>query len=194
MTVGVTLVSAVRLRPGTEEAHRRLHDEAVGHASHRGGLLRAELVPAIPGVQPETVALLTFEDRPALDRWLAAEERATALDAMAGLVDGDRTVTVVSDFAGWFADPAHQRPARWKQALVVFAALVPVALVGALAREHLLPDLPLAAAVLLTSAWNVIVLTWVAMPLLTRTLQEWLAGSPPVANSAAWRGSSGGVS
>jgi antibiotic biosynthesis monooxygenase (ABM) superfamily enzyme len=172
---GVTLVSAVRLRPGTEKDHRRLHDEAVEQARALGGLLRAELVPAIPGVQPETVALLTYEDRRALDRWLAADERTRALKEMEALCEGERTLTVLGDFAGWFSGPNSAHPRHWKQALVVFAGLVPVALLGAFAREQLAPDLPLAVSVALVSAWNVVLLTWVVMPTLTRALRGWLS-------------------
>jgi antibiotic biosynthesis monooxygenase (ABM) superfamily enzyme len=120
------------------------------------------------------VALLTFEDRDALDRWLGADKRATALDAMAELAEGERTLTVLGDFAGWFSGPAPH-PRRWKQALVVLAALIPVALLAALARRQLAPELPLALSVMLTSAWNVALLTWVVMPGLTRGLDGWLS-------------------
>jgi hypothetical protein len=58
--VGVTLVSSVRLRPGAALAHQVLQDRAVAEARRLGGLARAELIPAIEDVQPETVALMTF--------------------------------------------------------------------------------------------------------------------------------------
>ncbi|HEY3187205.1 MAG TPA: hypothetical protein VGJ70_07005 [Solirubrobacteraceae bacterium] len=170
----MTLVSAVRLRPGTEAAHRSLHDAAVTRARQLGGLLHDELVPAIPGVQPETVALLRFEDRASLDRWLRAAERHAALGEMAKLVEGQRTITVLGGFGGWFST-ASSEPRRWKQAAVVLAALVPVALAVTAARELMFPGLPLVAAVAATSAANVAVLTWLAMPVLTRRLEGWLS-------------------
>ena len=171
---GVTLVSAVRLRPGTEAAHRSLHDAAVTRARALGGLLSQELVPAIHAVQPETVALLRFTDRAALDRWLSAADRHAALDEMAKLADGERTITVLGGFAGWFSG-ASSEPRRWKQAAIVLAALVPVALAFSAAREFVLPGLPLVPAVAATSAANVVVLTWIAMPVLTRRLEGWLS-------------------
>jgi antibiotic biosynthesis monooxygenase (ABM) superfamily enzyme len=170
---GVTLVSAVRLRPGTERAHRSLHDAAVRSARRIGGLISDDLVPAIPGVQPQTVALLRFEDRAALDRWLEAEERRAALDRMAELAEEERTITVLGGFGGWFPAGTAE-PRRWKQAAVVLAALVPVSLAVTVAREAALPGLPTAAAVAVTSAINVAVLTWLAMPVLTSRLESWL--------------------
>jgi hypothetical protein len=171
----VTLVSAIRLRPGTEEAHRCLHDHAVARARRLGGLAGAELVPAIPGVQPETVALLTFCDRAALDRWLGDADRAAALDAMAQLAEGDRTLTVIGGFGGWFSPREVSQPPRWKQAATVVVGLVPVSLAVTVVLEQLLPGLPLPARVLLTAIVNVSILTWLVMPPLTKALSPWLS-------------------
>jgi antibiotic biosynthesis monooxygenase (ABM) superfamily enzyme len=168
----VTLVSAIRLRPCAADAHRRLHDAAVASARRLGGLIGDELVPAVPGVQPETVALLRFSDRESLDRWLCAQERRTALDAMARLAQGDRTITVLGGFAGWF--PADPSSPHWKQALVVLGALIPVAVTTSSLRRIVLPSLPLVPAVVLTSVVNVAALTWAVMPALTRCLEAWL--------------------
>ena len=137
--------------------------------AHRNG------PPAIPGVQPETVALLRFEDRAALDRWLGAPERHAALDQMARLVDGERTITVLGGFGGWFSTSAGTEPRRWKQAVVVLTALIPVALAVSVARQVVLPGLPLVPAVVATAVANVSVLTWIAMPTLTRRLGGWLS-------------------
>ena len=170
-SIAVTLVSAVRLRPGCEHAHRALHDDAVGAATAMGGLLRAELIAAIPGVQDETVAVLTFADRPALDEWLVAPTRLHALDAMADLVASDRKVTVVGDFGGWFATA----PKRWKQALAVLVGLIPVAALAGWGRHQLLPHSPFLVGVALVSTVNVAALTWFVMPVLTRALNPWLS-------------------
>lgn len=92
---------------------------------------------------------------------------------MAALVDGDRTLTVLGGFAGWF--PASEAAApRWKQALAVVSGLIPVSLAVSILRVALVPDVPLGAAVVITSVCNVAVLTWLVMPLLTRILQSWL--------------------
>jgi uncharacterized protein len=78
----VTLVSSARLRPGTEGAYRVLHDEAVAAARRLGGIVSVDLLPAIPEVQPETVALFTFDTRADLQRWVDSPERAHVLTAM----------------------------------------------------------------------------------------------------------------
>jgi uncharacterized protein len=171
---GVTLVSSVRVRPGADDAYQALHGQGVAAAQKLGGLVRSELIPPIPAAQDDTVAILTFADRPALNRWVASSERHSVLAAMSELTDGQRTLNVVGDFAGWFGGGSQRPPRRWKQAIVVIAGLIPVAMLVTLAREALAPQLPLLAAVSATAVCNVAALTWIVMPLLTAWLRPWL--------------------
>lgn len=170
----VTLVSSVRLRAGTETAHGSLHDEAVAAAGRLGGLVSAELLPAIPGAQEDTVALFTFATRADLDRWLASAERRHLLAAMDELAEGTRTINVVGGFAGWFGPPDGRTPRRWKQAAAVFVGLLPIALLTTLVLRVVAPDLPLVVTVTASAAVNVAILTWLVMPPLTRALSDWL--------------------
>ena len=169
----VTLVSSITLEPGCEDRHGELHDACIRAARHLGGLVRSELLPAVPGVQAETVALLTFASRADLDRWLGSAEREEVLAAMEELATGPRTLNVIGGFAGWLS-PGPGISRRWKQALVVLAGLVPVSMLTALARTNALPHAPLPAAVGLTALANTLILTWLVMPQLTRRLQPWL--------------------
>lgn len=172
-TDSVTLISAVRLREGTEKAHRRLHANAVAAAGALGGLLRHQLIPAVAGAQPETVALLTFHTRVDLDRWMRSTQRRDILRAMAALTESERTVNVVGGYAGWFS-PSGAAPKQWKQAIAVIAGLIPVSLVVTAVRQLVVPDLPLWALVPLTAVANVAILTWLVMPFITRALRGWL--------------------
>lgn len=169
----VTLVVSVQLRPGEEPAYRRLYDAGVADARRLGGLVRAELVPAVPGAQEETVSLLTFATQADLDRWLSSSERARVVEAIERLAVGERSVNVVGGFAGWFPGAVEGGP-RWKQAVVVVAGLLPVAFLVGKLRDLVLPDLPSPISMVLTTVVNVMLLTWVVMPVLTRRLAGWL--------------------
>ena len=172
-TDAVTLISAVRLRQGTEEAHRRLHENAVAAAGAGGGLVRHQLIPALAGAQPETVALLTFHSRDALDRWMRSAKRRDILRAMSALTESERTVNVVGGYAGWFSPPGAA-PKQWKQAIAVVAGLIPVSLLVTAVRQSIAPDIPLWVLVPLNAVANVAILTWLVMPLITRALRRWL--------------------
>jgi len=170
---GVTLVSAVLLRPGTEQQYRSVHDEGVESARGLGGLIDAKLIPAIQGVQDDTVALLTFRSRADLDRWVASPDRQRILDRMQHLTDGDRRTNVLSAFGSWFpTGPAT--PPRWKQAIAVIIGLIPVSLALTLLRTQVAPDLSWELATVLTAIANVMALTWIVMPWLNRMLEPWL--------------------
>jgi uncharacterized protein len=171
----VTLISAVRLRPGSEDHHRYLHQQAVDAASEVGGLVRHELLPAVPGAQPETVALLTFDTRQNLNRWMSSPLRRQVLNEMSRLSASERSVNVVGGYAGWFHPHTNKQPKRWKQALAVLAGLIPVSLVVTALRVTLAPQLPLLVSVTLTATANVAMLTWIVMPLITRALDPWLS-------------------
>jgi antibiotic biosynthesis monooxygenase (ABM) superfamily enzyme len=170
----VTLVSAARVRYGAEAAYAALHEQAVAAARALGGLVRVELLPPVPGVQDETVSVLSFADRAALDRWLGSQERRDVLARMAELAESDRKLNVVDGFAGWFAGRGPSAPRRWKQALVVFAGLIPVSTLVTVTREALWPDLPMSAVILVSAVGNVGLLTWVVMPALVKYLRPWL--------------------
>lgn len=170
----VTLVSGLKLRAGATEEHRRLHEAGVAAARQQGGLVGDELIPAVPGVQEETVALLTFRDRAALDHWLGSAERADVLQAMDELSVAGRSLNVLSGFPGWFPAPGMSTPPRWKQAALVIAGLIPVSFLVTESRELLLPGLGEWGVILLHSVANVCLLTWVVMPPLNRAFAGWL--------------------
>lgn len=136
--------------------------------------MRGELVASVPGIQVETVALLTFIDRAHLDRWLASPERAEVLRGMDDLAVSERSLNVLNGFPGWFAEASGRLPVRWKQALVVIAGLIPVSYVVTELRTLTAPGLPLLAVVVVIAIANVCILTWIVMPAMHRLLARWL--------------------
>lgn len=172
----VTLVSGASLLPGCALPYAEAHRRGVEAASRLGGLIRAELIPAIPGVQDDTVALMTFESRSALNQWLESPERASTMLAMSAFTFGERRLNVVSGFPGWFPGSGAPAPARWRQAVLVVAGLIPVALVVTACRQAFAPGLPMVVAVAITSTLNVAALTWIVMPRINSWFSSWLYG------------------
>lgn len=169
---GVTLVSAVRLRAGSEDRYRHLHHVAASAARDSGNLVRAELVPAPSGSDQDTVSLLTFATRADLDRWVASPERRKVLDHMALLHDGGRSINVLAGFPAWYGGSA--KPERWRQAIVISVGLVPTSLATTSARTLLLPHAGLVVSVCFVSLANVVVLTWLVLPRLNRLFRRLL--------------------
>jgi uncharacterized protein len=171
----VTAVSAVRVRPGSEDAYRTHHRTVVRALEQVPGFRRAELLDPVDGRQREIVTVMVFDDRDSLQAWLDSDVRRQLLAELDPLVEGDRSVNVVGGWAGWFApDGPVPGPPRWKQALVVLLALFPVSLGLSVGLDALVPGLPLVPSVLVGNVIGIAVLTWVLMPWLTRLLRSWL--------------------
>lgn len=168
------IVSSYRLQPGTEGEHLMVHKRILDALERFPGFLNRELLDAVDDVQPETVVVLTFDSATNLHAWLESDERRDAIEDLDRITVGDLTTNVVGGFAGWFPSHPGSEPKKWKQALVVLAALFPVSLSVTWIRIQMWPDLPLAPSVLIANIVGIAILTWLLMPPMTRALSGWL--------------------
>ena len=173
----VTLVLSQRIEPRDREEFIALHHNAVDRLREFRGFLGSELLPPVEGVQDDLVIVASFASRADLDRWLESDSRREWLDLIGRLIDGERTLTVVGGFGGWFpVQPMHpEGPRRWKQAIAVFIALFPTVLIITLIRGAIAPNMNVVAAVFVGNVLGILMLTYVLMPPLTRLLGEWLS-------------------
>ncbi len=171
---GVRMVTSYLLKDGGESVHREVHTEVLRHLDGYPGFREREILEAVPGVQPETVVILTFDDDASLRRWLESTTREHLLARLDPHIEGTYTTNVLGGFAGWFSFDESTEPRRWKQALVVLIALFPISLTISFIRSVAWPDAPMVPAVLIGNVLGVAVLTWLVMPPLTRWLSEWL--------------------
>jgi antibiotic biosynthesis monooxygenase (ABM) superfamily enzyme len=168
----VTAVISSKVKSGCEAAYRAVHADIEVAMAAAPGFLRSELFDAVPGIQEHTIVVFAFDARAHLDAWLDSDSRRQLVARLEPLVEGERVLNVVGGYAGWFS--AERPVKRWKQALTVLSAMLPVSLTIALIRAEVAPDLPTALAVLISSAIGVTLLTYVLMPRLTTWLAGWL--------------------
>lgn len=171
---GVRMVTSYLLRDGGEAVHRAVHDDVMRELQTYKGFREREILEAVPGVQPETVVILTFDDESTLRVWLESDTRTRLLSRLAPHIEGTYRTNVIGGFAGWFTFDSSTEPQRWKQAVVVLLALFPISLAVTYLRTLVWPGAPLVPAVLVGNVIGISLLTWVAMPLLTRKLSRWL--------------------
>jgi len=171
---GVRMVTSYLLRDEGRAVHRAVHDDVMSELRNYSGFREREILDAVPGVQPETVVILTFDDETSLRTWLDSDERARLLSRLDPHIEGTFTTNVLGGFAGWFTFDTAAEPKRWKQAAVVLLALFPTVLLITYVRTLLWPDAPLVPAVFVGNVIGVAILTWVLMPPLTRKLSRWL--------------------
>jgi antibiotic biosynthesis monooxygenase (ABM) superfamily enzyme len=83
--------------------------------------------------------------------------------------------TIGEGLEAWFRNPHAPMPPRWKMALLTWIAVWPVSiLVPAILMPLLGPNSPQVLTAGLIAAGIVVILTWVAMPLLIKVAHPWL--------------------
>ncbi len=136
----------------------------------------------------EYVIVSRFATYPDLRRWEGSPERADWIAKLPPLLSGQSEYTTESGLESWFQLPGHQvvvPPPKYKMALLITLAIYPLLLIVIPLLGWLLGDFPyLAAPVTLSIEFftrtltNVAVvvplMTWLAMPQLTRLFRRWL--------------------
>ena len=137
--------------------------------------------------------LYRFDSPEHLAAWEASSQRAWWLDAAQGRIEASREERRTG-IEGWFdeprsveaieAGPAEQSaaPPRWKQAVVIFLVFYPLSMVVNWLAGEYAGGVTLPLRVLLSVLVMTPVMTYLALPWITRKLQWWLQGRP-----APWR-------
>jgi uncharacterized protein len=130
---------------------------------------------------PQWHMLFRFADRGSLDAWERSPERAwwvaSAQDLVAGETQQRRT-----GIEGWFDEPATVEvirdapaaPPRWKQMVAIFVAFYPLSLLANWLLGFVTAAWPLPLRVLVLVLCVTPVMTYFALPLITRALRPWL--------------------
>ena len=129
-------------------------------------------------------ALPLRPDHEALQNWEHSAQREWWRSSAAGLGVVESRVERRTGIEGWFDEPTTREssdlsapspaPPRWKQACVIFLVFFPLSLlVNWLANESV-PDLPLPVRVLLSVVVMTPVMTYLALPWVTRRMAWWL--------------------
>jgi uncharacterized protein len=135
--------------------------------------------------------LYRFVDDQSLATWEASAQREWWLGAAQGLV-GESQVERRTGIEGWFDPPLTRdvqdlrppipAPPRWKQACVIFLVFFPLSLTVNWLGGLFLSGVWLPVRVLLGVVAMTPVMTYLALPWITRRMEWWLQGRP-----APWR-------
>jgi uncharacterized protein len=91
------------------------------------------------------------------------------------MVEGESTRRQLHGLEAWFRDQKKPMPPRWKMALLTWIAVwLASMLMRAILAPVLGPNVPQVPEAGLVAAGVVVILTWVAMPLLVKAAYPWL--------------------
>ncbi|CAN5496257.1 antibiotic biosynthesis monooxygenase [soil metagenome] len=130
---------------------------------------------------PEWHMLFRFTDADALAEWQGSRERAWWVASALGMVEHSPEEHRTG-MEGWFDEPASveviapasSAPPRWKQMISIFIVFFPLSLAANWALSPITGSWPLVLRVLVTVVAVTPVMTYLAMPLVTRALRPWL--------------------
>ncbi|PNY83096.1 antibiotic biosynthesis monooxygenase [Deinococcus koreensis] len=173
----MTLVVRRRIRAGHEAGYeQRLTElgELLGRVpGYRGtGILR----PAGGGREYTVVA--RFDSLSSAAAWELSPERTAWLDAIAPMVDDQLSFERQPGLDFWFTPPAAptlSQPRRWKMTLLTLLVLYPVSVGVTLLVAPLVGSWPLGLRALAQMVLVVPSMTYLFMPLATRSAARWLS-------------------
>jgi antibiotic biosynthesis monooxygenase (ABM) superfamily enzyme len=177
---GATVVISHRVRSDKHPEYERWLQEIAPLCRASPGHMDWHIVRPIRGVTDTYTVIIRFDTTAHLKNWMNSIERDRLIRKVQPLLAGADDFYISSGLDFWFT-PAGAKakvPARWKQYLLTWSAIYPLALgvpfavspvlrlVGAPAR------LPLTT--LAVTAVVVFLMVYVVMPRYTRLLQRWL--------------------
>lgn len=177
---GATVVITHRVRKEEHAVYEQWLEEIAPVCKASPGHLDWQVVRPIPGLTETYTVLIRFDTKAHLQRWMESADRSRLIAKMQPLfVKGD-DFFISSGLDFWFT-PAGSKakvPVRWKQYLVTWSAIFPLALGVPLVVTPLLnglgvPPNTLVTTLVVTGVVVFMMVYWV-MPRYTRLLQKWL--------------------
>jgi len=179
---GATVVITHRLRENALAAYEDWLQEIAPLCKASPGHLDWHIVRPIPGLSETYTIVIRFDTIDHLRAWMESPTRARLIEKVQHLfVTGD-DFFISSGLDFWFtpAEAKAKVPIRWKQYLVTWSAIFPLALVVPLLVTPLLHFLGLPnnrfVGTFTVTGVVVFLMVYVVMPRYTRLLRRWLFG------------------
>jgi len=178
--VGATVVITHRVRSDKHAEYEAWVDEISPLARSAPGNLDWHLVPPIPGATETYAVIIRFQTTEHVKNWMNSSERKRLIEKVQPLLVSEDQFYISSGLDFWFT-PAGAKakvPVRWKQYLLTWSAIYPLALgvprlvSPALGAMGFSPNVFLNT--LAVTAVVVGLMVYVIMPRYTRLLQRWL--------------------
>lgn len=184
MSETVTVVVRRKVRAGSEEAYEAWLDRLTHEARDLPGYLGTQVQkPAAPGAP--YISVFRFDSPRHLEEFEASNMRARFLAGVAPFVEADAIWEKTTGLEVWFEAPkgtvvAQPSPHRMALVLIVVVFLLVLSLNVILAP--FIGGLPLALRLLVTVILQVLLMTYVVMPRVTRLLARWIFPSTKTAH------------
>jgi uncharacterized protein len=173
----VTAVICHLVKPGYEEIYEQwLHDIAAV-AKEFDGHAGISYIRPEDHEHPEYVAILKFDRYDNLKKWLDSEVRKQWIEKSKHLVQADAKVKILTGLETWFTLPGRMvqnPPPRYKMAILSTIVIFSIAQIIQPLLNPVFAFLPPLLRSLVMTVLNVLLLTYIVMPRVTRLFYRWL--------------------
>jgi hypothetical protein len=177
---GATVVITHRLRENKLTEYERWLEEIAPLCKASPGHLDWHIVRPIPGLTETYTVIIRFDTEAHVREWMESPTRIRLIEKVRPLLMTDDDFFISSGLDFWFT-PAGAKakvPVRWKQYLVTWSAIYPLALGVPLVVNPILKYLGVSTnrliATLAVTGIVVFLMVYVVMPRYTRLVQRWL--------------------
>ncbi|RKF06229.1 antibiotic biosynthesis monooxygenase [Oceaniradius stylonematis] len=176
MSEPVTVIARRRVRPGSEQAYEDWLERLTTEAKDLPGYVGAEFHRPEAG-EREYRSVFRFDSLENLEAFERSDLRARYLEEIAPHVDGDAAWDRMTGLEVWFDPPPGTvvpQPSPHRMAALLIAVVFVLVLALNLVLDPLIGGWPLALRLLLTVTLQVLAMTYLIMPRLTRALARWI--------------------
>ena len=165
-----------RVKPGREQEFETALKEFFALALAQSGVDGAALIVPPPGSSSTEYGIIrSFASAAERDAFYASALYAEWKKRVAPLSDGQPETRELHGLEAFFRGNSSAPPPRWKMAIATYLGVVPVIMTLALTLGRLIRSWNFVLNNLVFNAFVVVLLTWVVMPVITRSLQPWLS-------------------
>jgi antibiotic biosynthesis monooxygenase (ABM) superfamily enzyme len=165
-----------RIKAGHEQEFQTALKEffaiSLGHSGVNGAAL---IVPPPGSGSAEYGIIRSFASAAERDAFYASGLYAEWKKRVAPLSEGEPQTRELHGLEAFFRGNNSSPPPRWKMAIATYLGVVPVIMTLALTLAPLIRSWNFVLYNLVFNACVVVLLTWVVMPLITRSLHPWLS-------------------
>ena len=173
----ITVSISRRVKPGYEAQYERWISGVIEAASSYPGHLGTNVLRPGPMTNHEYVLIYRFDNYCNCQRWEKSLLRQEWLAKLDEMVEGDPVTRRGTGLEFWFDLPdlpVQKHPSPHKMALVLISVVFTLVLIFNLLLAPWLEGMQLWQRVLVIVVLQVLLMTYVVMPRVTRLLQPWL--------------------
>lgn len=177
---GATGVITHRVRRDSHPEYERWLGEVQPVCKSMPGHLDSHIIRPVPGLTEMYMVVIRFDTTEHLKHWMDSTERAELIEKVNPLLASGDDFFISSGLDFWFTPAGAQArlPVRWKQFLLTWSAIYPLALAVPVVVPPALQVLGVPDYVLLTTlavtGLIVFFMVYLVMPRYTRLMQRWL--------------------